>query len=217
MEQMMPLMKRSVSVLCLGLMMLLPPVAAAQGNTWVLDQVVDIDGRARAQAATGKAWEYGVEHVRDDVRGSASLRTRYTGPTDNSFKVPHVHGSEVVVLATWTPPPARIAADAAVTLRLTGKVERAPQWPQASLMQTAQVVTANRTGAWTMELRRFRPKDRAQTQVIGAGNRFAPYDSYVTATMPRGSKVTDRVAIRISNSSGNASSEAIYIYRWTAD
>lgn len=210
----------AVVLVGLGLATAISPAypQAKPTRVWSLVEVLDEDGRIRAQEADRKhagAWSHHVAYARDSVRGSARLKLTYIGPTDDNRRPPHVKGANFTLESTWNSPPPTLAGGEIVRLRVTGKVAtRSHGWPIPQLNLSAQIVSQTPAGRYESQVRALRPVDPGQPMQLGAGTDFRPVDTAVTAAMPAGSKDGQRYGIKFSASSGNLVASATYVYVW---
>jgi hypothetical protein len=214
-------MERLISMMCLSLGLLNvcsmgAPIQQAE-SIWHLTSVIDEDGQAgvRAANAKDKAWRFDVNYSRDSVRGSFRIKHTYLGPTDKSFKIPHVSGASTTTDTTWTSPPARVAAGTDIALKVTGSATRRTHaWPNPYVGLIAQVVSKNAKGEYVSQLKTFRNKKRQDMMMVGSGSGFKPFNETVVAALSKGGRVGDTLGIKVSVSNGNARSATVYVYTW---
>lgn len=208
-----------MTCISLGLLAVASPGRPVQQPAllWQLSSVIDDDGQAgvRASNAKDKSWRFDVNYSRDSVRGSFRIKHTYLGPTDKSFKIPHVSGASTTTDTTWTSPPARVAAGTDIALKVTGSATtRTHAWPNPYVGLIAQVVYRNAKGEYVSQLKTFRNKKRQDMMMVGSGTGFKPFNETVVAALPKGGKVGENLGIKVSVSNGNARASAVYVYAW---
>lgn len=192
-------------------------VAVQTDLNWHLTSVIDEDGRQEIAAANAKdkVWRFDLTYQRDSVSGSTRIKRTYLGPTDKSFKVPHINGASTTTECTWISPPAKIQAGQEISMKVTGAVaSRTHSWPEPYIGLIVQLVKQDGKGRYVSQLRTLRNADKKDMMMVGSGTGFKPFDERLKGSFPKGTKLDETLAVKVSVSSGNARSAAIYVYRW---
>ena len=185
---------------------------------WILKTVVDDNGKKRAELSNTKsAWKTDVDYS----RGSALIKMTWTGPTDNQWKIPHVHGASISMKMQWSEPPKIVYIDREVSLKVSvALAERSHQWPNMNGKIHVQILSVSKdeykAGA---EIGKFyndvKDKPREYWFETSATNNYKVFDEVVFAKLRTGYKTGDLIGIRVSASNGgNGLVSTLYVYEW---
>jgi hypothetical protein len=136
-------------------------------------------------------------------RGSYSVKTEYTGKSDNYYNPPYVHGESLTVKATWGTPPQTILANQTIKLNVTIAATENTQ---------SAFKFSGGTGAW-IDNTRIGTKDNKTWFEVTYGNKYATQTAEVLANLGTGIREGQRKTILLNFYSANKM-ETGYVYEW---
>jgi len=188
---------------------------------WKLKRVVEDDGKATAERGnkSNPNWKTEVEYS----QSSATIKMTYLGPTNNEWKIPHVHGSSISMKMGWSAPTQTVFRGQEASMNVSvGLGSRSHKWPDMNGKMYVQIVKIDKDGKPTgIEIGRLyndvQGKPRESWFESSSTNGYKSFSENIFSKLPDGSKTGDLIGIKANASMGNCGKvSTTYVYEWNA-